>query len=380
MLELLALLLPVAAASGWFAAYRHFSKTDSSQNYRIDQAYFQGMNHLLNEQHDKAIDSFIKLLEVDSATVEIHFTLGKLYRRQGEVDRSIRIHQNLIARPSLNKAQRARALFELGMDYVKAGLLDRAENLFEELSEEAVFKQSAQEQLLVIYQDEKEWQKAIGCVEYLKKNKKQDWKVPLSHFYCELALESFSKNNIERASVCLNKALSIDSDCIRADLLLADFEFKSGEYQAALKSYQKAIEKDSSYLSETLDPVMNCFEKLGLIDEQIRYLQENSLKYTEERVAFRYGKVISRQGGAKKAFEFLMEKIAQKPSVNGLIELLEVEDRLQSNISNNTSAICRIAEELRQDRNYRCCECGFQAKELHWQCPACKRWAKMKQA
>lgn len=380
MFELLALLLPVAAASGWFAASRHFRKTGSPHKHHINKAYFQGMNHLLNEQHDKAIDSFITLLEVDSATVEIHFALGKLYRRQGEVERSIRIHQNLIARPSLDKDQRARALFELGLDYVKAGLLDRAENLFEELSEEVFLKQDAQEQLLTIYQDEKEWQKAIDCINFLKKKGEPDWKLLLSQFYCELAVERFSVDDTDTALGYLKKALSTDSDCVRADLLRASFEFENGQYREALNNYLKATKKDPDYLSETLEQTMLCFEKLNLVDERIKYLHENSLEYNEERIAFRYGKAILEQNGAKEAFEFLIRRVAQKPSVNGLIELLEAEERLQINKNDDRSKIIRqIAKSLWQDKNYRCAECGFQAKELHWQCPACKQWAKIKQ-
>ena len=137
-LEVLWLLLPVAAGTGWLAARgatRRTSRKRESGGLRSD--YFQGINYLLNEQPDKAIEVFIKLIEVDSETVETHLALGNLYRRRGDVDRAIRIHQNLIARESLNVSQRTEALLELGQDYMSAGLLDRAEDLFSELAEDA---------------------------------------------------------------------------------------------------------------------------------------------------------------------------------------------------------------------------------------------------
>jgi lipopolysaccharide biosynthesis regulator YciM len=333
------------------------------------------MNHLLNEQHDKAIDSFIQLLEVDSSTVEIHFALGNLYRRQGEVERSIRIHQNLIARPLLGKSERSKALYELGLDYVKAGLLDRAESLFKELSEDACFKQNAQEQLLDIYQDEKEWQKAISCVERLKKSKSRNWNFLLSHFYCELAIRCFSKNELSEASVYLKRSLAVEPECARAEMLLADIEFKSGQYQAAINFYRKVITKTPDLIVEVLDPIGECFDRLSLKGQKINFLRENSVK--QEQVIFRCGQEIFRQEGAVQAFDFLVTKVSQAPSFNGLIELLEAQGRLEADVIGGSLEISKVARRLRQVSFYKCEECGFQASELHWQCPACKRWGKV---
>ncbi len=377
MFELLALLLPVAAASGWFAASRHFKKSDSPQPYHFNKAYFQGMNHLLNEQHDKAIDSFIQLLEVDSSTVEIHFALGNLYRRQGEVERSIRIHQNLIARPRLEKSERSKALYELGLDYVKAGLLDRAEALFKELSEDVCFKQRAEEQLLDIYQDEKEWLKAIGCVELLKESENRNWNLLLSHFYCELAISCFSKNKLPEATAYLKKALAVDPSGARAELLLADFEYKSGHYQVAINLYYKVITKDPALVIEVLDSIGNCFDSLSLSDQKINFLKENSTGLKQEQVLFECGQEILRQQGAEEAFEFLMDKTSQHPSVNGLIELLNAREQLGAGMADQSLMINEMAGHLRQAPLYKCEGCGFKASELHWQCPACKQWGKV---
>jgi lipopolysaccharide biosynthesis regulator YciM len=156
MIELLWLLLPVAAASGWYAASRN--RGEAARSLNAD--YFRGINYLLNEQPDKAIEAFIRILEIDSETVETHLALGNLYRRRGEVDRAIRIHQNLIARTNLDEEQRVEALFELGQDYFSAGLLDRAEDIFRELVQHEGFRERSLRQIILVYEQEGDWKRA----------------------------------------------------------------------------------------------------------------------------------------------------------------------------------------------------------------------------
>jgi lipopolysaccharide biosynthesis regulator YciM len=163
--ELLLLLLPVAAASGWIAARRSQRQERGKCVNDTSPVYFRGLNHLLNEEPDKAIDAFVEMLEVDSDTVETHLALGNLFRRRGEVERAIRIHQNLIARPALTREQRAQALLELGQDYMRAGLLDRAENLFRELKDTRLHVRQALKNLLVIYEKERDWQACLDTAD-----------------------------------------------------------------------------------------------------------------------------------------------------------------------------------------------------------------------
>ena len=187
MLELLWLLLPLAAASGWLAARRGVRGTKAQLMPELSSDYFQGLNYLLNEQPDKAIEVFVRMLEVNSDTVETHLALGNLFRRRGEVDRAIHIHQNLIARPTLKPEQRTQALMELGQDYMRAGLLDRAESLFEELVQVDAHTAAALQQLLVIYQQEKDWDRAIQTARRLGVVSGRNMAPVIAQYYCELA-------------------------------------------------------------------------------------------------------------------------------------------------------------------------------------------------
>ncbi|MEJ2123258.1 MAG: tetratricopeptide repeat protein [Alphaproteobacteria bacterium] len=209
MLEFLILLLPVAAASGWVAARRSLAVKQQKQPQDISPVYFKGLNYLLNEQPDKAIDLFIEMLDVDSDTVETHLALGNLFRRRGEVDRAIRIHQNLIARPSLNREQRAQALLELGKDYMRAGLFDRAENLFIELTELRLFNDQAYLNLLEIYQQEKDWQRCLDVTAKINSLRDPTLNNAIAHFYCELAEGQLRSQNSGEAENYLKRAQRI---------------------------------------------------------------------------------------------------------------------------------------------------------------------------
>ena len=186
-MEWLFLLLPIAAMSGWLSARKHYKKPSNPKQGYFDPEYFKGLNYLLNEEPDKAIDVFIRLLEVNSETVETHLALANLFRRRGETERAIRIHQNLIARPTLTLLQREQALIELGLDYMSAGVLDRAELLFLELLNSTAPPSDAYEHLLNIYQQERQWQKAINIAKKLHSQDPQKKKAEIAQFYCELA-------------------------------------------------------------------------------------------------------------------------------------------------------------------------------------------------
>ncbi|NNF96569.1 MAG: tetratricopeptide repeat protein, partial [Halobacteria archaeon] len=187
MLEILFFLLPIAALSGWWLGRRSKARRQEESSLELPSSYLRGLNYLLNEQQDKAIDLFIQLLDVDNDTVETHLALGSLFRRRGEVDRAIRIHQNLIARPTLSKEQRMQALFELGQDYMRAGLLDRAETLLGELIGNEPHTVAALQHLLDIYQQEKDWDKAIQIAQRLESRTGQSKRNLIAQYYCEKA-------------------------------------------------------------------------------------------------------------------------------------------------------------------------------------------------
>ncbi len=273
MMELLWLLLPIAAASGWFAAKRNSDRKESPV-FDCTPAYFRGLNHLLNEQPDKAIDVFVEILEVDSETVETHLALGNLFRRRGEVDRAIRIHQNLIARPTLNRSQRALALLELGQDYMRAGLFDRAENLFNELGDLNYYQDQALENLRIIYQQEKEWRKCLEVAIKLEKLTGDSLAKERSHYYCELVEEAQSSNDLTQAGNLLKKARATDRDSVRANLLQARMEAATGNYNAAIGTFSRIEQQDPIYIGEFLPALIVCYKKQGKRRELSHYLRQ----------------------------------------------------------------------------------------------------------
>ena len=266
--DLVWLLLPLAAASGWLVA-RFEQKRSAPHSFDLPSAYFKGLNFLLNEQPDKAIEVFIRVLEVNSETVETHLALGNLFRRRGEVERAIRIHQNLIARPTLDKEQRSLALLELGQDYLKAGLFDRAENLFLELAEIRVHSEQALKLLLHIYQQEKEWEKAVSVARKLVRASGKNMDDTIAHFYCELADQEYMRKNYSTARDHLKKALAADDKCVRASMLLGDIDALEGNHGAAIAHWQQIEQQDIHYLGEVAGRIAEGYKQLQ--DEQGLY-------------------------------------------------------------------------------------------------------------
>ena len=252
LLETLFLLLPVAAISGWVAGRRSKPDVQDARQNTISPIYLKGLNYLLNEQPDKAIDVFIKLLEVDSDTIETHLALGSLFRRRGEVDRAIRIHQNLIARPSLTKEQRSQSLFELGQDYLRAGLLDRAEALFSDLIVSAPHTEVALNYLIDIYQQEKDWEKAIETARRIEVKTGNKQYMRVAHYYCELAEQAIQKGDKIRAHKLVKKALNTNKNSVRASLLDGKLEIQNGNDKTAIKSLRRVEQQDISYLGEAI--------------------------------------------------------------------------------------------------------------------------------
>ena len=382
-LEMLWLLLPVAAGTGWLAARgatrRTFRKRESG-GLRSD--YFQGINYLLNEQPDKAIEVFIKLIEVDSETVETHLALGNLYRRRGDVDRAIRIHQNLIARESLNVSQRTEALLELGQDYMSAGLLDRAEDLFSELAEDADYRVQALRQLIDIYEQEKDWPKAITSARRLEKATGNQLGWIIAHYCCEQASRHCNEGDLDRALKHVQQARNMHAACVRASLIEADIHADRGEHERAIRSLQRVEEQDPDFLPETVGRLYRSFHALDRIDALDDYLSKLMNRYGWTSVTLTLADIKRESRGRREAIRFITERLRQRASVRGLDRLLdfEIEDQRDAGAMNEHLEILKglTAELLFERPVYKCRHCGFPAKSLHWQCPGCKHWTSIR--
>ena len=377
--DLLWLLLPLAAASGWLAA-RFEQKRHARKSFDLPSAYFKGLNFLLNEQPDKAIEVFMRVLEVNSDTVETHLALGNLFRRRGEVERAIRIHQNLIARPTLDKEQRSHALLELGQDYLKAGLFDRAENLFLELAEIRAHSELALKLLLHIYQQEKEWEKAISITRKLARVSGKNLNETIAHYYCELADQDYARKNYSAAREHLKRAFAADDRCVRASMLLGDIAAQEGKYREAIGEWCRIEEQDMHYLGEVAERIAAGFKQLN--DEQglYDYFRASLQRHGGVSLALAFADVISNRDGVPAAEKFIVDWLRRTPNVHGLHKLLELNLVKASESGRNDLLLLKgIIEDLRsQHLGYACGQCGFKGKSLHWLCPGCNRWNTIK--
>lgn len=371
------LLLPLAAGSGWMAARvdqkRHQARKD------LPSAYFKGLNFLLNEQADKAIEIFIKVLEVNSETVETHLALGSLFRRRGEVDRAIRVHQNIIARPALDRDQRARALLELGQDYLKAGLLDRAENLFLELAEVRIHNEEALRLLMHIYQQEREWEKAISVCRRLGRAGSEGLSDIIAQYYCELAEEAYKRNEHENAREQARRALQSDKTCVRASMVLGKIEADLGRHKDAIKAWRRVEVQNPLYLGEVAPWLAKSYQALGDEEGLQRFFQEALSRHQDIGLILVLADVTERREGARAAEAFIVSWLRRQPSVRGLNRLIGLHVAQASGESRKDLEILKgIIEKIVEGRRrYLCHQCGFAGQSLHWQCPSCHRWNTM---
>lgn len=375
------LLLPVAAWSGWWLARRNQDNGAGRRQRRdIHPEYFKGLNYVLNEQPDKAIEVFIRMLEVDSETVETHLALGNLFRRRGEVDRAIRVHQNLIARPNLDRDHRTLALLELGLDYMRSGLLDRAESLFRELIEIDAYTAQAYRELLDIYQQEKDWDNCISTARQLESVSGKSQVLCVAQFYCEKADELRSQGQARPAADMVKRALSIDSGCARASLIEAELALANGKLRHAVRSYRRVETQDPDFLPEIIQPLLDCYRRLERLDEGVDWLRAIIERHGGITATLILTDLIAQRDGADAAAEFLIRELRRRPSVRGLDRLIEYTlAHADGRTRESLVTVHELTAKLLEERPvYQCTHCGFIGQSLHWQCPGCKYWSTVK--
>ncbi len=380
MVDFLWLLLPVAAASGWYGAKQSLRKRPTIP-LPIPHEYFAGLNYILNEQPDRAIEVFSRLLQSDNPeSIEIHIALGSLFRRRGEVDRAIRIHQTLVMDSRLSKEQRCLALLELGHDYYRAGLLDRAEGLLKDLIELESNNEAALMLLGAVYQQEKEWEKAIAITEQLSYGNSHTKRTTLAQYYCELAAEAFTQRHCDEALERLQQALTCDPACVRASILQGDIHRYTHNFPAALISYQRVIEQDAEYLAEVIDGLIYSLEHLQRPEQILDYLQTILRDHPCDKGAIVYSAMLSKQHSVRDAAVFIANALNKTPSLTMLHRLAELGSVGASGEFKDTFRVIRATLEqlLKQTPTYRCNHCGYGSKALYWLCPSCKTWASIK--
>jgi lipopolysaccharide biosynthesis regulator YciM len=381
MLQVLLLLLPLAAIFGWLAGYRYRkAKEIDNESGFVSTDYFLGLNYLVNDQPDKAVDVFIKMLEVNTNTVETHLALGNLFRRRGEVDRAIRIHQNLIARPQLAQKHRMQALFELAQDYLRAGVMDRAERLFLELIKTGGDVIASLTSLINIYQQQKDWQQAIITAKKLENLSHANMQYAIAHYYCELAEVAQINKLYEQVQIYLKDALKHDKKCARVNIILGRLFFQACEYEQAIKAFIMVYEQDAEYVSEVIDLLAQCYKKLDKEEEFINYLTKRIEEAPRIYYILAMSDYLTEKQGNIATIDYLAKQIPRCPSLRGLGRMLAlyvniVDDRMK----NQLLFLKEFVDKLIKNKPvYRCIRCGFAGKNLYWQCPSCRRWNSVK--
>ncbi|MDK1071511.1 lipopolysaccharide assembly protein LapB [Cronobacter sakazakii] len=381
MLELLFLLLPVAAAYGWYMGRRSAQQDKAQEANRLSRDYVAGVNFLLSNQQDKAVDLFLEMLKEDTGTVEAHLTLGNLFRSRGEVDRAIRIHQSLMESASLTYDQRLLAVQQLGRDYMAAGLYDRAEGMFNQLVDETDFRVGALQQLLQIYQATSDWQKAIDAAERLVKLGKEHQRVEIAHFYCELALQAMSNEDMDRAMSLLKKGAAADRNSARVSIMMGRIFMARGDYAHAVEMLEKVISQDRELVSETLEMLQVCYQQLGKPDEWAEFLRRCVEENTGAEAELMLAQVLEQREGADSAQIYITRQLQRHPTMRVFHRLMDYHlHEAEEGRAKESLMVLRdmVGEQVRTKPRYRCQKCGFTAFTLYWHCPSCRAWSTIK--
>jgi len=381
MLEFLFLLLPVAAAYGWVMGRNSLRRAQRKQSSILSNHYYKGLNFLLSDQADKAVDTFMKMISVNNDTVETHIAMGNFFRHRGELDRAIRVHQNLISRDEINQRQEALALVELGTDYLLAGFLERAEGVFIQLLEDEKHFPTAQAKLFSIYQVTKEWNKAVELANRSLKITPNDefMYLLLSHFYCEQANELIQTKDLENAEKTLKKAIMVDGKEVRAWLELGKLAIQKEEYDQALDYFAEVPKRDLDWLSEAIPHMEVCAGKIDAWDKLEKLLDPYWQRCASSYIA--KVKVIARRGDTDEAITTLNRQLDKHPTMRGFESLLSLyqsalpDKRSQQSLGQMQSLIIK---QIKQRPKYRCLSCGFSGRQLYWLCPSCKKWSVIK--
>jgi len=372
------LALPLFFSLGWLAA-RVDLKQLLAESTALPAAYFKGLNFLITNQQDKAIEAFTEAVQANTDSLELHFALGSLFRKRGEVDRAIHLHLHLLEKKQLEPQQKLAVTAELAQDYLKAGLFDRAEELFESLDDDR-YRQPALRALLEIYVREREWERAIKAATELERISGVPFRVEIANYYCEMAVKSKLANDTHTARFELDQALNANKNCVRANVLLGDLEAEANNHKAAISVWKRIEFQKPEYLGLIAPKLLASFRTLKQTDEGLSLLQTYMQTYQlNSLLSVLYDATLTEQG-AENAAKLARNELIKMPSLNTLDLLLQARAILETNQPQNgnlqdTQLMQQaVRHAIGNKTAYHCEQCGFKAKYHHWQCPACNAW------
>ena len=367
------LIIPLFFGLGWFAARIDIAQI-ISESTDFPSAYFKGLNYLIKNQYEKAADAFSQAVNINNESLEVHFVLGSLYRRTGQLDKAINLHIDLLETRDLNQQQQESVKAELALDYFKAGLYDRSEELLQNLNKES-YHQFALNTLLDIYSKEREWDKAITTAIELEKISGVSFRENISHFCCEIAVVHILEKNIEKANKSLIKALDEYKDCVRANILLGDICESEEKFEEAISYWKKVEYQQPDYLGLVASKILNAYQRLNMLNEGLSVLSGYyDLYKLKTLLSILYSAIMSNEG-PEKAETIARNELIQRPSLLALDQLFEAQAISKTNEIDNIELIQQTIKNAIGDRRfYSCKKCGFQARQFHWHCPACNSW------
>ena len=373
------LLLPIAAISGWVVGRRGGERHRDSQVSRLSTTYFRGLNYLLNEQPDKAIELFLHIAELDKDTFETQVALGHLFRRRGEVDRAIRLHQALVQRQGLSDQQKVQALLALGEDYMRSGLLDRAETVFSDLVALDMRAPLALRHLIHIYQAERDWDKAIENARRFEAATDEPMGKLIAQFECELAERYRASGDEEGARAAVARAYQADVNSVRAGMIEGRIEVEAGNDAFAIRAFERVARNDADYLPEVLPGLLSSYERVGDAPGARAFLAEMCEHYRGIAPVLALTRMVEADEGVSAARAYLAEQLKDRPSVRGEAALIDLTLAEEVDPLATLRDLKHITDQLLvRNPSYRCTRCGFGARSHHWQCPSCKEWGTVK--
>jgi len=374
------LLVLAAILIGWLLGrwqpFKSSSRKPDSDHFT--EKYARGLNYLLADDQDNAIKIFTDLIEVNKDTIEIHISLGNLFRSKGEVDRAIKVHQNLLARPNLTRRQRHMAIAELASDYLKAGLLDRAEKLYREMIDLNAEPSLAYRRLLDLYVTEKSWEQAIECAQVLFTKGEPNAGLVYSQCLCEIASDAIDSGNHRLAHKSLDRALEVDTDCVRASLLLIDLHIKTDNLKAAKGIFKRLVRQRPEYMGLYIEPARQIYlRKQGQVYRE--FLQNQHQLHPSTRLAMALLESYAQNDEIEKARQFLSDILHQSPSFEAFEFALRFLKSNPDQLGETWETLSSFLQALQAKKTeYACSLCGYESHAIQWLCPSCRNWGSMK--
>ncbi|PUE20110.1 lipopolysaccharide assembly protein LapB [Limnohabitans sp. WS1] len=367
--------LPAAFALGWIA-----SRLDLRQmriaNRQAPRAYFKGLNYLLNEQQDQAIDAFIEAVQNDPDTSELHFALGNLFRRRGEYDRAVRVHEHLLQRADISTSDRQRAQHGLALDYLKAGLLDRAEEALRKL-EGTSYEGQARLARMAIYERSREWPEAAAVARLLEKSGESNFGIRLAHYQCEQAREAVQKGDSAKALALLAQSLKEQSEAARPRILQGQLLLSQGQAVPAYASLAVLFERNDTAAPLAAASLAQAAQACGKADEalallQAHYQRQPCIDVLDAIMTLSANPSPADQLTQAQAMQRYLDHLQKTPSLMAASRWL---NGVQPSDHALPAPVQKALEHATKPlTRYRCAACGFEAKEHFWHCPGCQAW------